>query len=713
MKPRLAFEWAALAAATTLQAPVVVGAPAAVTQQHVLQLGEETEPTRAATSRKLHGKFLHITDLHPDQHYKVHSSTDQDHACHRGHGPAGTYGAETSDCDSPLRLVNATLEWVRANLRDEIDFVVWTGDSARHDGDDDKPRRNKEILDMNRRISDAFLDTFSDDKGLVVPVVPTFGNNDIYPHNILLPGPNDVLKQYSDIWKSFIPSAQRHTFEFGGWFFVEVIPDKLAVFSLNTMYFFDRNAGVDDCAQPSEPGYKHFEWLRIQLDFLRQRGMKAILMGHVPPARTSGKQLWDETCWQKYTLWLQQYRDIVVGALYGHMNIDHFLLQDTKDIDLRLVTSANKSKRVGNSTEDAFSIESSTDYLLELRDDWARLPNPVVLEQDVDDLAKKKKKDKKKLGGPWAERYQLSLISPSIVPNYFPSLRVIEYNITDLEDSTTWVDSTSALAATASVEDIRIDHLADEHSLELRQELDFDAEKKKKKHKGRKGRKGKKPKDPNLRVPEPPSEGTGPGPAYAPQPLTLTGFTQYYANLTYLNNDSLGDEESSAGRWDPGKHEGEVPKHKPRPREFTFEVEYSTFDDKTYKLKDLTVKSLLNLAHRIGKASAKSHSLLEEDYEQEEPIPAEMKELLEAEVPDEIEDLDDDDDEEEEEDEDEDSLNGELETEGKHKDKKKKKKGDKHKKKKKKHHKGRKVWLHFLKHAFVSTKSKKALKKMS
>jgi endopolyphosphatase len=74
------------------------------------------------------------------------------------------------------------------------------------------------------------------------------------------------------------------------------------------------------------------EWLRIQLQILRDRGMKAILMGHVPPARVDSKESWDETCWQKYTLWQRQFRDVIVGGLYGHMNIDHFMLQDFDQI---------------------------------------------------------------------------------------------------------------------------------------------------------------------------------------------------------------------------------------------------------------------------------------------------------------------------------------------------------------------------------------------
>ena len=68
-----------------------------------------------------------------------------------------------------------------------------------------------------------------------IPIVPSFGNNDILPHNIFLKGPNKWTKEYASIWRPFIPEEQRHGFDRGGWFYVEVIPNKLAVFSLNTM----------------------------------------------------------------------------------------------------------------------------------------------------------------------------------------------------------------------------------------------------------------------------------------------------------------------------------------------------------------------------------------------------------------------------------------------------------------------------------------------
>ena len=575
------------------------------------------------------GFSLKSTDLHPDPFYKYHSSTGKDSACHRGKGPAGALGAETTDCDSPISLVNATFKWIDENLKDSIDFIVWTGDSARHDNDEEIPRTDEQIVRLNELLVDKFLEVFGNDtdptNGLAIPIVPTFGNNDILPHNILGPGPNRWTKKYLSIWRRFIPEEQRHGFSRGGWFFVEVIPKKLAVFSLNTLYFFDSNTAVDGCAKPSEPGYEQMEWLRIQLQFLRERGMKAIITGHVPPARTDSKLSWDETCWQKYTLWMKQYRDVVVGGLFGHMNIDHFMLQDSKDVDLRLLSG--KMKILSRlSFDEELTAQSSAEYLAELREEWAKLPNSpkeknnrVSRIESVDKIiekynskkrkqAKKHKKTKherflEKIGGRWGERYSASLVGPSVVPNYFPSLRVFEYNITGLESNA------SPEVAKTRFHDTQESGLLDSG---IRSADNHPENKKKKKS-------SKKPKKPEPIIPHPPSKSSPPGPAYSLQPLTWLSYTQYFANLTRINGDFLSESAPNvvtlpdrdtidAERWHEGKHSGKKPKRGKEENthgKFEYEVEYDTRTDKTYNLQDLTVRSYINLASRIGRYKTK------------------------------------------------------------------------------------------------------------
>ena len=561
------------------------------------------------------GVLICALDFHPDQFYETYSSTEADAACHRGKGPAGVFGAETTDCDSPTTLINATFEWINDHLKDTIDFVIWTGDSSRHDSDEEIPRTKNEIITTNELLVNKIVEVFGkeDDtdptNDFSIPIVPTFGNNDIMPHNIMQPGPNGWTQKYLSVWRKFIPEHQRHGFSTGGWFSVEVIPNRLAVFSLNTMYFFEHNTAVDGCASRSEPGYQQMEWLRIQLQFIREKGMKAILMGHVPPARTEAKLLWDETCWQKYTLWLQQYRDVVVGSLYGHMNIDHFLVQDHKDIRKK-VLEGKMGSISRTALDDELNIQSTADYLTDLRAGWSQIPDAPKTKSksssgsghfhDLFESMTKKKKHKKtkedkfleKIGGEWAERYSVSLVSPSVVPNYFPTLRVIEYNISGLE---------SLPIAHACCLDKKTLQEAEEAHCFIEDENDeapIGIEKKKSKK--RKGR--KKPQKPKFAIPKPPSKSAPPGPAYSPQTLSLLGYKQYFANLTRINDDFEQSQLVSDEGWHNGKHSGKEP-HKDKLRhhnKFKYEVEYDTRNDSIFLLKDLTVRSYIDLAGRIG-----------------------------------------------------------------------------------------------------------------
>ncbi|XP_014557689.1 hypothetical protein COCVIDRAFT_15086 [Bipolaris victoriae FI3] len=683
--------------------------------------------SRANGARRLTGRFLHITDFHPDPFYKTYSSTEAGAACHRKRGPAGIYGAETTGCDSPFALVNQTFQWIQDNIKDEIDFIIWTGDSARHDNDEEIPRTHDQIVDQNKFMVSKFVEVFGNSKpghgtnDFVIPIVPTFGNNDIMPHNIFTSGPNSWTMNYLDIWRGFIPEAQRHQFQQGGWFSVEVIPGKLAAISLNTIYFFTSNSAVDGCAKKHEPGYEHMEWLRIQLQILRERGMKAMLLGHVPPARVDSKESWDETCWQKYALFVRQFRDVLVGSLYGHMNIDHFIVQDfdhiEKDTENGRMNAAWNTASLDNETtlyvDGEVTLASASDYLLDLRNVWARLPAPPAKsnkskKQDVEEddeeestwawlmskvlkLSKDKKEQKKKyleeIGGKYAERYAVSHVSPSVVPNYFPTLRIIEYNISGLEhlSVSSSPSSPSGIESPADQQPISIgDDFDDEEHLDK-------VETAKKKHKGKKDKKG--PRKYKFKVPEGPSKSAPPGPAYSPQPLTWTRIVQYYANLTHINNDFVeppsgpsdrlststndlsvttifglsidSDGKIENNKWKEGKHkkhQGKQPRPEPHPKEFVFEVEYDTRKDKGFP--DLTVRRWVEYARKIASNEQKTTQIEE------------------------VEDI--------EEDASEETTTGEYDAaKGKGK---KGKKGKHHKK-----HKPSKHWFKFVKRAFVST----------
>jgi len=118
-------------------------------------------PAGSKPRRNLRGRFLHITDMHPDQHYLVGASMSS--SCHRHrprkqHVRAGYFGTPfrsaaqrnaseglqcprknyiefmliishrlwCSECDSPWTLTNLTLDYLEKEWADNIDFVVCT-----------------------------------------------------------------------------------------------------------------------------------------------------------------------------------------------------------------------------------------------------------------------------------------------------------------------------------------------------------------------------------------------------------------------------------------------------------------------------------------------------------------------------------------------------------------------------------------------------------
>ncbi|RDW76535.1 endopolyphosphatase [Aspergillus mulundensis] len=582
--------------------------PVAEPEQQVLGTLNREED-QIESSRRLSGRFLHITDFHLDTHYKEGTSAER--VCHRDTGTAGFLGAEGTDCDSPQALIDETFRWIERNLKGEIDFVLWTGDSARHDNDEKIPRTAGEIIELNKVLAAKFIDVFEDSsaaRGLSIPVIPTIGNNDIMPHNIFREAPNRWTRRFTEVWSKFIPEAQRHTFEEGGWFSAELVPNKLAAISLNTMYFYESNSAVDGCAASSEPGFEHMEWLRVQLEILRERKMKAILIGHVPPARSGDKRSWDESCWQKYTLFMNRFRDVVVGSVYGHMNVDHFMLQDSRDVDIVAATEDSPS-------DPSFSVQSRSDYLSSLREDWAEMPSPPddkasnffsSDEWDMEALGKKERRFLEKIGGPFAERYSVSLVSPSVVPNYFPTLRVVEYNTTGLDGVKLWADTAYSEGSFESLDWDAVKRDSSEDVAEADEADDGeDVEEQGKKKKKKKNKDKKKKKKPNFKIPDHPSKSELPGPAYSNKPFTWLGLAQYYANLTEIY------EKRASSKTQEGSHT--VEDENTAAHVDLYHVEYDTRDDNLYSMRDLTVRSYFRLAKRIAKKDSSDESALASD----------------------------------------------------------------------------------------------------
>ncbi|CAJ0831898.1 14659_t:CDS:2 [Entrophospora sp. SA101] len=314
--------------------------------------------------KQLTGYFLHITDFHPDTHYisdalvklKCHHQRPSKlkKPAYMKKGISGPWGAEATICDSPINLINATFEWLEKNWKNKLDFIIWTGDNSRHDSDDLIPREPQEIYDLNQFITNKFLKTFTDAKTIhidkrhrhleTIPIVPSIGNNDLFPSNIVSGGPNDVLTSLHEIWSQFIPTGQHQYFLKGGYYYVEVIPRKLIVVSLNTLYFYKLNTAVNGCKVETQPGTIQFRWLNNVLKKARKHGMKVYLTGHVAPRRNQ----YMPSCYKEYGKLAIKYHDIILGHYYGHSNMDHFFFISSKN--------KHKNEIINNSSNDSSTL---------------------------------------------------------------------------------------------------------------------------------------------------------------------------------------------------------------------------------------------------------------------------------------------------------------------------------------------------------------------
>ena len=566
---------------------------------------------KTGKERKLHGRFLHITDIHPDPYYVEGSSIDA--VCHTGKPSkkkdvAPKFGKAMSGCDSPVILMEETLRWIKENLRDKIDFVIWTGDNIRHDNDRKHPRTEAQIFDMNNIVADKMTELFSagneeDPRDFDVSVIPSLGNNDVFPHNMFALGPTLQTREYYRIWKNFVPQQQQRTFDRSASFLTEVIPRKLAVLSINTLYLFKANPLVDNCNSKKEPGYQLLLWFGYVLEELRSRGMKVWLSGHVPPIAKN----FDQSCYDKFTLWTHEYRDIIIGGLYGHMNIDHFIPTDGKKARKSLLKAMEQSTRVQQG-EDSNEEDEETElnrildhamaakevflmgakpsnkeaYMNTVRDTyyrkvWNKLER--VDEKNVENEKKKKEKKDKEKKKPITrkeliERYSIVNIGGSVIPTFNPSFRIWEYNITDIVN-----DSNFAVSEYKpwdeffeSLNKIMEDSLLEDEMDSSNIEVGINREKM-----GEKKNKKKKKNDKTMPIEMPDKYELGP--AYVPQLFTPTRFVQFYADLEKINQELHNSFVESKDI-------------------FRYEVEY-TSDEKPYSMDSLTVGSYLDLAGRL------------------------------------------------------------------------------------------------------------------
>lgn len=581
----------------------------------------------------LHGRFLHITDIHPDDIYKegnsinaiCHRPSDKQQQQHHDYTHADyapKFGKPMAGCDSPIDLMNHTLNWIQHNLKDHIDFIVWTGDNMRHDNDRNHPRYEPKIFQMNELLTQKFYHQLckstsdNNPRHMAIDLIPSIGNNDVFPHNLFATGPTLQTREFYRLWHWFIPEEQQKLFNRYGSFVKEVIPGKLAVISINTLYMFKANPLANNCMNSKEPGYQLLIWFGFILQELRKRNIKVWLSGHVPPLEKN----FENSCYHKFTLWTHEYRDIIIGGVYGHMNMDHFVpingqasrnyldslylqngkeqllhptyldnlyLQDDKDesshptyLDKDLPDGKEKSVHSIYLDKDlhVYKEESLHDADLPFLTQGAKPTNKESYMDTIRDtiykqIAKKlsprrrkRKGQKFKTAKDLQYKYSIVNVAGSVIPTFNPSMRIWEYNISDWNQSST----TNLNQQVYEPWDQFFSKLEDT----INEEASMNANVATKRED--KSVPSKMPKDLPL------------GPAYTPQLFSPTRFIQYFADLNKINSDYYQYIKD-------GLTEEEAAK-----KSFKYEVEY-TSEDAPFEGKSLMVHDYMEIAAQLSK----------------------------------------------------------------------------------------------------------------
>eukprot|EP00753_Platysulcus_tardus_P016421 PLAT5685.1.p1 GENE.PLAT5685.1~~PLAT5685.1.p1 ORF type:complete len:421 (-),score=168.48 PLAT5685.1:165-1427(-) len=297
-------------------------------------------------------RVMQLTDIHYDRNY-VRGASPSD-SCYHGTSSASCeqFGVRSWSVDAPEALVNATAAYV-ASIQPPPDVLIWTGDSARHHHPNVSPPKTEEeiwneVSYVTYKLREALPNT---------EIIPSIGNNDVWPHDDMAPGPNAVLGNLSAIWRPLLSSAEAEMMQNYG-YFVRTVRPGLQVVSVNTITVAAFNAFAGDCDKPGIAA-THLTWLENVLSSADAAGVAVILSGHVPPIN------WKPACAARYCQLTDKYESIIRAHLYGHYHDDefHVIMRQSSSTPVGIVF-------VSPSVVPSFN---PTVRMFELDDDWAVL----------------------------------------------------------------------------------------------------------------------------------------------------------------------------------------------------------------------------------------------------------------------------------------------------------------------------------------------------
>jgi len=225
-------------------------------------------------------------------------------------------------CDSTWELVVSAVEAMKAITGENVEFIMWTGDSA--------ARWSTSPRDAKRRVHEAVEAVTSVIRrnfpsSTVYPVV---GGADVWPRGQTGPHSAQPFHDLAKLWRTWLPPEAEKTFKKSGYYVIEQARLQLHLVALNTNFYSEQNMLTTDPEDMDPAG--QWAWLEEILLKARRRRGTVYLFGHIPPGIYERHYNLNALHWyqdrfnRKYLQLVQTYSDVIAGQFFGHAHTDSF-----------------------------------------------------------------------------------------------------------------------------------------------------------------------------------------------------------------------------------------------------------------------------------------------------------------------------------------------------------------------------------------------------
>ena len=264
-------------------------------------------------------KVLHITDLHLDLDYQEGANgectypiccrnetneevvTDKTKLC-------GKYGYEGKSDINEILFDS----FVEDASKREIDFIIWTGDNAPHDG---WVGYQDLAYDISEILRDKLNEKFRNENKNI-PIFYCLGNHEKYPFDAFHDDEKELLERYGEIYKEYLDEDAFNDFRKYGYYSTKYKDSNLRIISINCLVCDSFNFNLFNSTKKHAKDM--FTWLEKQLQFAEDNNEFVFIINHFP--LNGGFTLTE--CSKRFQALFDRYEYNVRGIFSGHTHCD-------------------------------------------------------------------------------------------------------------------------------------------------------------------------------------------------------------------------------------------------------------------------------------------------------------------------------------------------------------------------------------------------------